>query len=263
MECKHISFNYGKGFMMKDVSVTFKKGKITAIVGPNGSGKSTLLMLLSRIYQPTSGDIVLSGKNIRGMKTKEFAKQVAVVHQRNQIISDISIRKIVSYGRLPFRNYYQKLSEEDDKIIDWALKITNLSDYEHCMLDKLSGGQQQRVWLAMSLAQRTPVLLLDEPTTYLDIKYQIEILELIRKINRDYQITIILVHHDINQALCYSDEILAMKDGRVLFNGAGSNVISKSSLSQLYDCEIEVITHKEKQIVLNFKSEYNNKNIER
>lgn len=254
MEGKHISFSYGKNFSMKDISIAFPKGKITAIVGPNGSGKSTLLMLLSRIYQPQQGEIILAGKNIKDMKTKEFAKHVAVVHQKNQIAADFSVRTIVGYGRLPYKSYYQKLNAEDEDIIDWALQITNLDTYQDRTMDKLSGGQQQRVWLAMALAQKTPFLLLDEPTTYLDIKYQIEILELIRTINKNFQITVILVHHDINQAICYSDELVAMKEGRVLFKGIGRDIITKDALHQIYDCDIELVEHATQQIVLNFRS---------
>lgn len=254
MESKQISFSYGKNHLIKDLSVAFQKGKITAIVGPNGSGKSTLLMLLSRIYHPDQGQIFLNDRDIREMKAKEFARHVAVVHQKNQVLPDVSVKAIVSYGRLPYRSYHQKLTEEDYEIIDWALTITNLSDFQDRTLDKLSGGQQQRVWLAMALAQKTPILLLDEPTTYLDIKYQIEILDLIRKINKEYHMTIILVHHDINQAICYSDEIVAMKEGSVLFQGPGNEVITRDSLRQLYECDFDLLEHQDQKIVLNYKN---------
>ena len=140
-----------------------------------------------------------------------------MVHQKNNIQGDLDVKTIVEYGRLLHLNYHQILSSDDYKIIEHVLEITNLREYAHIPLIDLSGGQQQRVWLAMALAQKISILLLDEPTTYLDVKYQIEILNLIKKINVDYQMTIIMVHHDINQAINYSDEIIAIKNGEVLF----------------------------------------------
>ena len=184
---------------------------------------------------------------------KNFAKKVAVVHQKNQIYGDLDVNTIVGYGRLPYLSYHQSLGEKDYQIIDWALEITNLKKYQDHQLAKLSGGQQQRVWLAVALCQKTPILLLDEPTTYLDVKYQIEILNLIKKINHDYKMTIIMVHHDINQAINYSDEIVAMKDGRILFQGKPNDVINPKSLKQLYDYKLEVIDSGKQKIVLNYQ----------
>ncbi|MFQ6792616.1 MAG: ABC transporter ATP-binding protein [Thomasclavelia sp.] len=253
MEVKQIKFSYQNKPLIDNLSISFKQNKITSIIGPNGSGKSTLLMLLSRIYKISAGDIYLDGKNIWDYKIKEFAKMVAVVHQKNQIYGDLNVKTIVGYGRLPYLNYHQNLSEEDYQIIDWALKITNLKKYQDHQIANLSGGQQQRVWIAMALAQKTPILLLDEPTTYLDVKYQIEILNLIKQINNDYQMTIIMVHHDINQAINYSDEIVAMKNGAILFQGKPQEVISSSSLQKLYDYDLQVIDHDHQKIVLNYQ----------
>ena len=138
-------------------------------------------------------------------------------------------------------------------MIDWALETTNLKKYENRLLAKLSGGQQQRVWIAMALAQKTPILLLDEPTTYLDVKYQIEILNLIKEINTKYQMTIIMVHHDINQAINYSDEIVAMKNGKIIFQGDPNKTITSESLKSLYDYDLTVIDHNGQKIVLNYQ----------
>lgn len=165
----------------------------------------------------------------------------------------MDVKTIVGYGRLPYLNYHQSLSSDDYKIIEHVLQITKLKEYAHIPLINLSGGQQQRVWLAMALAQKTPILLLDEPTTYLDVKYQIEILNLIKKINVDYQMTIIMVHHDINQAINYSDEIIAMKGGRMLFQGKPNEVITSKSLKQLYDYDFNVIEYQNNKIVLNYQ----------
>lgn len=253
MEAKNVKFGYQNKEIIEDLSVAFQKNKITSIIGPNGSGKSTLLMLLSRINHVSSGIVSLNNINVWDYKIKEFARQVAVVHQKNQIYGDLTVKTVVGYGRLPYLNYYQSLSEEDYQVIDWALKTTNLKEFEEQSINNLSGGQQQRVWLAMALVQKTPILLLDEPTTYLDVKYQIEILNLIKKINQEYGITIIMVHHDINQAINYSDEIVAMKDGKILFKGEPNKVITSESLRQLYDYDLKVIDHGNHKIVLNYQ----------
>lgn len=253
MEAKNVKFGYQNKEIIEDLSVAFQKNKITSIIGPNGSGKSTLLMLLSRINHVSSGIVSLNNINVWDYKIKEFARQVAVVHQKNQIYGDLTVKTVVGYGRLPYLNYHQNLSEKDYQIIDWALKTTNLKEFEEQSINNLSGGQQQRVWLAMALVQKTPILLLDEPTTYLDVKYQIEILNLIKKINQEYGITIIMVHHDINQAINYSDEIVAMKDGKILFKGEPNKVITSESLRQLYDYDLKVIDHGNQKIVLNYQ----------
>lgn len=254
MEVKKIKFSYQDKPFIEDLSVKFKKSKITSIIGPNGSGKSTLLMLLSRIYKAEDGMITLNAKDVWNYKIKEFAKNVAVVHQKNQIYRDLDVKTIVGYGRLPYLSYHQKLSEEDYQVIDWAITTTNLKEYKNRLLSNLSGGQQQRVWLAMALAQKTSILLLDEPTTYLDVKHQIEILNLIKEINTKYQMTIIMVHHDINQAINYSDEIIAMKDAKILFQGVPEQVITSTSLKCLYDYDLSVIDYNHQKIVLNYKT---------
>ena len=241
MKVNHLSFSYNHQSYMKDINIQFKDQKITTIIGPNGSGKSTLLMLLSRIYKIQQGSIELDNKNIWDYKIKEFARKVAVVHQKNQVYGDLNVRTIIGYGRLPYLNYHQSLSKEDKQIIDWAIEVTNLKEHQNKMLNSLSGGQQQRVWIALALAQKTPILLLDEPTTYLDIKAQIETLNLLRKINVDYQMTIIMVHHDINQAIHYSDEIIAMKNGQLMFQGKPHEVINQKTLKEVYDYDLNVI----------------------
>lgn len=262
MEVKNISLSYQKKPFIDNLSLKFKSKQITSIIGPNGSGKSTLLMLLSRIYKPVTGIITLNNQNIWDYKIKEFAQNIAVVHQKNQLYGDLDVKTIVGYGRLPYLNYHQSLNKEDYQIIDWALEITNLKKYQNRQLANLSGGQQQRVWLAVALVQKTPILLLDEPTTYLDVKYQIEILNLIKKINQEYQMTVIMVHHDINQAINYSDEIVAMKDGKILFQGAPNEVISSKSLQELYDYQLQVIDHQNQKIVLNYQTtNINNHNL--
>ncbi len=253
MEVNNIDFSYGDKEFIKNLSVTFKDNKITSIIGPNGSGKSTLLLLMSRILRMNKGSIIIDDKDIWSYKIKDFARHVAVVHQKNQLYGDLDVETIISYGRLPYLGYSQRLREEDYEIIDEVIEITGLDGYRKRKLSSLSGGEQQRVWIAMALSQKTKMLLLDEPTTYLDVKHQIEILNLVREINRNSNITIIMVHHDINQAINYSDEIVAMKHGNVLFQGPPNEVISSESLQTLYSHELEVLHHEERKIVLNYQ----------
>ena len=159
MKVKNLSFSYNQKSFIKDLNIEFKENQITTIIGSNGSGKSTLLMLLSRIYKPQEGNIEIDEQNIWNYKIKDFAKKVAVVHQKNQIYGDQDVKTIVGYGRLPYLHYSQKLTAKDYEIIDWALEVTHLKEYQNRTLKSLSGGQQQRVWIALALAQKTPILI--------------------------------------------------------------------------------------------------------
>lgn len=241
MKVNHLSFSYNHQSYMKDINIQFKDQKITTIIGPNGSGKSTLLMLLSRIYKIQQGSIELDNKNIWDYKIKEFARKVAVVHQKNQVYGDLNVRTIIGYGRLPYLNYHQSLSKEDEQIIDWAIEVTNLKEHQNKMLNSLSGGQQQRVWIALALAQKTPILLLDEPTTYLDISYQLEILELLKELNLEHQLTVVMVLHELNHAAKFADHIIGLKKGTLIFEGAPMEVITKENLNKLYDINAQLM----------------------
>lgn len=240
MKVKNLSFSYHQNPFIENLNIEFEENQITTIIGSNGSGKSTLLMLLSRIYKPQTGFIEINQQNIQNYKIKEFAQKVAVVHQKNQINGDQDVKTIVGYGRLPYLHYSQKLSQEDYEIIDWALEVTNLKEYKNRTLKSLSGGQQQRVWIAMALAQKTPYLLLDEPTTYLDIRYQLELLRLLKEINQKYKITIIMVLHDINQAIQYSDNIIAIKKGRIIVEGKANKVITREVIREIYGIDLKM-----------------------
>ena len=212
MQAKKVTFSYKEGKKLFDnLNIELKKGKITTIIGPNGCGKSTLLGILTKAYKPTSGSISLDGIDIINIKNKEFAKNVAVVHQQNNATLDMTIRQLVSYGRTPYESLgYRKTKQEED-IIDWALECTNLKAIQGRSLQNLSGGQRQRAFIALALCQKTDLLFLDEPTTYLDLYYQLELLELIKKLNKEQNLTIVMVLHDLNQAINYSDEVIVMK----------------------------------------------------
>ena len=239
---KNLSFAYGKNQILKDISLHIPKGKITTIMGANGCGKSTLFSLMTKNLTPQTGSIFLHGQNIQEMYLQNFARQVAIVHQYNSAADDITVERLVAFGRTPYMKMMGGISEEDEKYIEWALKVTNMTDFRDREVSRLSGGQRQRVWIAMALAQNTKILFLDEPTTYLDIRYQLDILQLVQKLNRQYGITIIMVLHDINQAIHYSDRIIGLKDGKVGIEGPPAKVITSQSIYQLYGVKLEVVT---------------------
>ncbi|REJ20366.1 MAG: iron ABC transporter ATP-binding protein [Caldibacillus debilis] len=242
MEVNNVSFSYDqKADHLKSVDLAIAPGKITSIIGPNGCGKSTLLEVMSGLHAPQKGRVILDGKLIRQYKPKELAKRLAVVHQKNEIPFDINVENLVGYGRMPYQRFFQHHpSEEDEKVIDWALSITNLQSKRKAKIEELSGGERQRVWIAMALAQKTPMLFLDEPTTYLDVYYQFEILELIKKLNREHKMTIVMVLHDMNQAIRYSDRIIVMKDGAIVAEGSPEEVITESMIEDIYGVKAKV-----------------------
>ncbi|MEY9970919.1 iron complex transport system ATP-binding protein [Lysinibacillus sp. RC46] len=219
------------------VSTIIQKGKITTIIGPNGCGKSTLLSVMSRNNRPISGNVSLENKDLVHYKPKEFAKKLAIVYQQNDVPKDLTIEKLVSLGRLPHHTMLKRNEEEDAKAIEWALACTNLLEKRDTDLEALSGGERQRVWIAMALAQQSEILCLDEPTTYLDIYYQIELLELVKSLNEEHGLTIVMVLHDINQAIRYSDQIILMKTGQIIAEGAPRDVITREVIKEVYGVE--------------------------
>lgn len=240
-EIKDLEFSYGANHVIRDLSIKILQGKITTLIGANGCGKSTLFNLMSKNLKPKSGDILLDGVSLSQIKLKEYARKVAIVHQYNTAPDDITVEKLVGYGRTPYHNFGVPADRKaDEEKIERALEITHTKKYADKPVSRLSGGQKQRVWIAMALAQDTKILFLDEPTTYLDIRYQLQILRLVRQLNREYGITIIMVLHDINQSLAYSDEIIAMKDGRITASGKPLDVITGSLINDVYGVKLDV-----------------------
>lgn len=245
MEISGIAMSYdGTRNQLDGVSTTIEKGKITTIIGPNGCGKSTLLSVLSRNHSPSSGNVRLENKDILDYKAKEFAQKLAIVYQTNITPQELTVEKLVAYGRVPYQNLISRNVEEDQEAIDWAIASTNLEEKRHKNLEALSGGERQRVWIAMALAQKSEILCLDEPTTYLDIYYQIELLELVKRLNEEHGLTIIMVLHDMNQAIKYSDHIILMKEGKVLKEGTPKEVMTKQLIKEVYGVDVIVDIHK-------------------
>mgnify|MGYP004557804501 FL=1 len=250
MKVKNVHFSYGKNKILNGVSFQIEEGKVTTIMGANGCGKSTLFSLMTKNLYPAKGNIFLKGKNILNLNLKEFARKVAIVQQYNTASDDITVESLISFGRTPYKKMMQANSREDEEKIQWAMEVTGLTEYRNREVSRLSGGQRQRVWIAMALAQGTKTLFLDEPTTYLDIRYQIEILKLVKKLNQEYGITIVMVLHDINQAITYSDRIIGLKDGQVLVEGAPEDVITEESIRELYGINLGVTSIDGRKFVL-------------
>lgn len=238
---KALSFAYGKHEVLKGLSFDLREGKITTLIGANGCGKSTLFHLMTKNLKPDGGVIEVHGKNLSDIRLKDFAKQAAIVHQYNTAPADLSVEKLISYGRTPYHTLgLSPDAKEDEEKVRWAMEITHTVKHKDKPVAELSGGQKQRVWIAMALAQDTKILFLDEPTTYLDIRYQLQILKLIRQLNREFGITIVMVLHDINQSLYYSDEIVAMKDGKMIAQGQPEKVITTELVKEVYDVDLQI-----------------------
>lgn len=234
MKANHLDFSYGNTEFIKDLNISIEKGKITTILGPNGSGKSTLLNLFINQLSPHAGEIMVEDIKTKSLKMKEIAQKIAIVHQQNFAPSDITIEHLVSYGRTPYRNFLGMKDDDEDDIVSWALEATKLTHMKDKSISNLSGGEKQRAWIALALAQKTDILFLDEPTTYLDIYYQLEVLELVRELNRQYNMTIIMVLHDINQALQFSHNVVIMKKGNIVFDGNMKAGITEERIKDVY-----------------------------
>ncbi|THG92087.1 iron ABC transporter ATP-binding protein [Alkalihalobacillus alcalophilus ATCC 27647 = CGMCC 1.3604] len=241
MEINNVTFAYIKEkSQINNISAKVEKGKITTIIGPNGSGKSTFINIMSRNLNPLDGNILLDGKEIQTYSAREFARKLAVVHQQNEAPQDMTVEKLIAFGRVPHKRMFQSQRVEDEEAIDWAITCTNLQSKRKMTLNQLSGGERQRVWIAMSLAQKTPSLFLDEPTTHLDMYHQMEILELIKRLNKEHGMTIVMVLHDLNQAIRYSDHLIVLKDGQKMMEGEPAEIINSKSVRDIYGVKADV-----------------------
>lgn len=243
LSVEHLDFSYIKDTpILRDLSVTIKEQAITTLLGANGCGKTTLLQLMTKNLKPSAGTIRIDGKELGQIGLKEFARTAAIVHQKNAAPDDLTVERLVSYGRLPYSSIFRAgMDEENQAQVERALALTNLTQLRERRIGTLSGGQRQRAFIAMALAQNTKLLFLDEPTTYLDVRYQVEILRLVEKLNREEGITIVMVLHDINQALAYSDEVIGLRDGQVEFHGEPKHVITSESIRRIYGIDLPVI----------------------
>ncbi|HEL9599264.1 TPA: ABC transporter ATP-binding protein [Streptococcus suis] len=238
---KDLTVAYDNKLVLSDLAIDVPEGKITSIIGPNGCGKSTLLKSLSRILPLKTGVVLLDGQDIHRLDTKVVARKLALLPQMQDSLEGISVYDLVSYGRFPHQNQFGRLTKIDREKIDWALDKTNTREFASLPVQSLSGGQRQRVWIAMALAQDTDLIFLDEPTTYLDMHHQLEVLLLLQELNQQYKKTIVMVLHDINHAARFSDYIIAMKEGQIVCQGQAETVITADNLRQIFQVEAEIL----------------------
>lgn len=240
LSAEQLDISYGDRAIVKNLSLSIPDKKITTIIGSNGCGKSTLLKALTRVIPHQSGSIVLDGADIAKENTKKLARKIAILPQTPENAPGLTVGELVSYGRFPYQKGFGRLSAEDQDIINWALDVTGTQFFKYHPVDALSGGQRQRVWIAMALAQETEMIFLDEPTTYLDMAHQLEILELLQKLNKEQERTIVMVLHDLNQAARFADHLVAMKNGEIIKAGTCHEVITAEVLKTVFRIDAEI-----------------------
>lgn len=235
-----LNIGYGERLIVKDLNIEIPDKKITTIIGSNGCGKSTLLKAITRIIPHQSGAVVLDGGNISKESTKILAKKMAILPQTPESASGLAVGELVSYGRFPYQKGFGRLTKKDYEVIEWALEVTGTKEFKYRSVDALSGGQRQRVWIAMALAQETEMIFLDEPTTYLDMAHQLEVLELLQTLNKEQKRTIVMVLHDLNQAARFADYIIALKDGEIVKAGSCEEIITQDVLKKVFQIDAEI-----------------------
>ncbi|WP_210610878.1 ABC transporter ATP-binding protein [Priestia flexa] len=240
LETKSLSLSYGETMIINELDLKIPKGEITVFIGSNGCGKSTLLRSLARLLKPQTGSVLLEGSKISSLPTKEIAKQLAILPQGPVAPEGLTVLQLVKQGRYPYQNWFRQWSKEDEEKVQKALESTGLSDLADRQVDSLSGGQRQRAWIAMTLAQDTDIILLDEPTTYLDMTHQIEILDLLFELNEKEERTIIMVLHDLNLACRYAHHIVALQDKQIYAQGKPEEVITCQLVRNVFNMNCEV-----------------------
>lgn len=239
---KNITLAYGKTTIIDALNVAIPKGKMTVLIGRNGCGKSTLLHAIARLLKPETGSVILDGQDILKMKSKEVAKKLAILPQSPIAPEGVTVEQLVKQGRYPYQGTFKQWTNEDESAVHHALTVTSMEELQDRYVHELSGGQRQRAWMALNLAQNTDTILLDEPTTYLDLTHQIEILDLLYDLNREENRTIVMVLHDINLACRYADHLVAIKDQKVFIQGAPEDMITSENIERIYGlkCRIDI-----------------------
>ena len=238
LSTRRLSLAYDGVPIIIDLDLAIPAGKITTLVGPNGCGKSTLLRGLARLLKPRAGKVYLDSADICKLSTKAVAKRLGILPQGPVAPEGLTVRDLVAMGRYPYQNWLQQWSKEDELLVEQALVTTGMNHLANRVLDTLSGGQRQRAWIAMALAQDTEILLLDEPTTFLDLAHQVEVLDLLYELNQSKGRTIVMVLHDLNQACRYADYLVAVRQGQVYAQGAPMQVMTEAMVREVFGCHI-------------------------
>lgn len=242
LKADQLTIGYDERTIVEKLNLEFSRGKVTAVIGPNGCGKSTILKTMARLHPALSGAVYLDGKMIHQSSTKEIAKKMAILPQTPEAPSGLSVYDLITYGRTPYLSGFSRLSEHDRQMIEWALEVTGLQKLRNQAVDTLSGGQRQRAWIAMAIAQETNLLLLDEPTTYLDLAHQLEVLHLLKNLNQDEGRTIIMVIHDLNHASRFADQLVALKQGQIVKQGTAEQVMTAEVMREVFNIETAMVT---------------------
>ncbi|KEK11377.1 ABC transporter ATP-binding protein [Lysinibacillus sphaericus] len=238
---ENLASGYEQVRVFEGLNLTIEEGKVTTIIGPNGCGKSTLLKTIGRILKKQQGTVYLQEQNMQNLSTKDIAQKLAILSQTPIAPGQLKVEELIAYGRYPHRNNVNRLTNKDEEMIEWALTVTNTMEYRNRELAQLSGGQRQRVWLAMALAQETNILLLDEPTTYLDMAHQLEVLDIVKNLNEQHQCTIVMVLHDINHAARYSDHLIAMRKGVIMQTGTPQEILSAEVMRKVFNIDARIM----------------------
>ncbi|MDF2960800.1 MAG: putative transporter binding protein [Paenibacillus sp.] len=238
---RQLDIAYDDRLIVQGLNLSIPTGKITALVGSNGSGKSTILKSMARLMKPKDGQVLLDGKSIHQQTTKEVAKQLAILPQNPMAPDGLTVSELVSYGRYPHQRGFGALTGDDKELISWAIEVTGMTGFADRPVDQLSGGQRQRAWIAMALAQQTDILFLDEPTTFLDMAHQLEVLKLLQKLNTEEARTIIMVVHDLNHAARYAQHMVAIQQGQVVSEGSPAEVMTQEVLRRVFGVEADII----------------------
>ena len=241
-EAKNIVTGYDKKIIIDGIDLSVPSNKVSVIIGSNGCGKSTLLKTMARLIKPLSGDIVIDGKKITTMPSKKLAQILGLLPQSPVVPEGITVWDLVSRGRFPYQAFFKGMNKEDFEAVEEALEIMGITELANRSVDELSGGQRQRVWIAMALAQQTDILLLDEPTTYLDLAHQLEVLEVLDELNKKYNTTIVMVIHELNNAARFADHMIGVKKGKICCKGTAEEVMTKENLRELFNIDSEIVT---------------------
>lgn len=240
LNTESLTLAYGDKIVVDQLDLSIPKGKITVFIGSNGCGKSTLLKSLARLLKPRDGTVVLEGESIAKLPTKEVAKKLAILPQGPEAPEGLTVLQLVKQGRYPYQSWLKQWSKQDEEAVRHALEVTQMTKFQERTVDSLSGGQRQRAWIAMTLAQDTEIILLDEPTTYLDLSYQIEILDLLFDLNETEKRTIVMVLHDLNLTCRYAHHIVALKDKGVYAQGKPEDIISCQLVKDVFNMDCQV-----------------------